>query len=142
MRDVVVDVADEAQGDVIILRIDPARARQAAAQHRQRLRDLGRNLDAGEKTRHGLQSRTYERDARTRAISSSTFGRIRFDDHIDAGCIGMKAVALVERVVGRHAVEEERIKDDLMSRGKRGEDRVEGSGISRAHVRRRPHAAQ
>ena len=33
VRDHIVDVADEAQRQVIILRIDPARARQSAAQH-------------------------------------------------------------------------------------------------------------
>ena len=37
VRECVVDVADEAQRDVIVFGIDPARARQAAAQDRQRL---------------------------------------------------------------------------------------------------------
>ena len=50
----VIDVADEAQRDVVVFRIDPARAGQAAAQHREGLRDLGRKFEAGEKTRHGL----------------------------------------------------------------------------------------
>ena len=51
--DRVVDVADEAQRQVIIFRIDPARARQPAAQHRQRLADIGGDFETGEEARHG-----------------------------------------------------------------------------------------
>src|SRR5439155_512302 len=50
----VIDVADEAQRQVIVLRVDPARARQAAAQHGERKRDLARNLQRGEKAGHSL----------------------------------------------------------------------------------------
>ena len=53
MRDDVIDIADEAQRQVIILRINPARARQSAAQHAKRLPDIGRDFDSGEKARHG-----------------------------------------------------------------------------------------
>ena len=53
LGDHVVDVADEAQRQVIIFRIDPARARQSAAQHAERLPDVGGDFDTGEETRHG-----------------------------------------------------------------------------------------
>ena len=53
MRDRVVDVADEAQRHVIVLGIDPARAGQAAAQHRERLRDVGGDFETGEQAGHG-----------------------------------------------------------------------------------------
>jgi hypothetical protein len=42
-----VDVADEAQGDVIVLGVDPARAGQPAAVARQLLADRWRDLEAG-----------------------------------------------------------------------------------------------
>ena len=48
----VVDVADEAQREVIVLRIDPARTRQPAAHHGKRLGDLRRNFETGEQTWH------------------------------------------------------------------------------------------
>src|SRR5262249_60545558 len=48
VREHVVDVADEAQREMIVLRIDPARARQASAQHRQRERDIPGNFEGGE----------------------------------------------------------------------------------------------
>src|SRR6476659_8161315 len=75
MRGHVVDVADEAQRQVIVFGIDPARARQAAAQRRQCLADSGRDFDAGEKPRHCRSP--YCRSARARAISASTLGQIR-----------------------------------------------------------------
>ena len=53
MRDDVVDVADEAQRDVIVLGIDPARARQTAAQHGERLAHVGGNFETGEEAGHG-----------------------------------------------------------------------------------------
>ncbi len=88
MRGHVVDVADEAQRQVIVLRIDPARARQAAAQRGERLSDVGRNFHTGEETRHwshflngarsGITRFRYDpRAARTRATSASTCGSIR-----------------------------------------------------------------
>ena len=43
-RERVVDVADEAQREMIIFRIDPARARQTAAHHGERLADVTRNF--------------------------------------------------------------------------------------------------
>src|SRR4051794_23471483 len=78
MRDRVVDVADEAQRQMVVLRINPARARQPAAQARQRLSDIGRNFDAGEEPRHGDDFWLYDpRPVRARAIKTSTCGRIR-----------------------------------------------------------------
>lgn len=47
-----VDVADEAQGDVIIFGIDPACAGQAATQIGEGLANLGRNFQSSEQTRH------------------------------------------------------------------------------------------
>src|SRR6478735_7520849 len=47
-----VDIADEAQGDVIIFGIDPARARKAATQIGKGLANLGRNFQSGKQTRH------------------------------------------------------------------------------------------
>ena len=77
LRDHVVHVADEAQRQMIILRIDPARARQSAAQHDERLADIGGNFDTGEETRHGsLTSSTRARRAREQS-AASTCGRIR-----------------------------------------------------------------
>lgn len=51
-REGVVDIADEAQGDVIIFDIDPARVRNAAAQPRQILCDRGGNFQRREKSWH------------------------------------------------------------------------------------------
>ncbi len=75
--DHVVDVADEAQRQMIIFRIDPARARQSAAQHAERLANVGGDFDTGEEARHGRLPIHDARAARTAAISSSTRGRIR-----------------------------------------------------------------
>src|SRR4051794_31028044 len=47
-----VDIADEAQGDVIIFGIDPACAGEAATQIGKLLADLGRNFQSSEQTRH------------------------------------------------------------------------------------------
>ena len=49
----VADIADEAQGDVIGLRLDPARAAYAAAHHGQFEGDIAGDLDTGEEARHG-----------------------------------------------------------------------------------------
>ncbi len=46
---------------------------------------------------------------RTRAISSSTLGKMRCDDDVDARRVGMQAVVLHEVEIGGNAVEEERI---------------------------------
>src|SRR6202023_2767834 len=53
VRESVVHVADETQGEVIIFRVDPARAGQPAAQHGERLGNVGGNLEAGEQAGHG-----------------------------------------------------------------------------------------
>jgi hypothetical protein len=47
-----VDIADEAQGEMIIFGVDPARARKPAAQIGKRLADLGRDFQSSEQTRH------------------------------------------------------------------------------------------
>ena len=52
MRQRVIDVADETQRQVIILGIDPARARQAAAHHGKRLGDMRRNFESSEQAGH------------------------------------------------------------------------------------------
>ena len=52
MREAIVDVADEAQRDVVVFRVDPARAGQAPAQQRQRRRDLARDFQADEQAGH------------------------------------------------------------------------------------------
>ncbi len=51
-RQAVVDIADEAQRDVIIFRVDPARARQTATHHRQRLGDARGYFQTGKQTGH------------------------------------------------------------------------------------------
>src|SRR3954447_10399944 len=91
-RDGFVHIADEAQSDVIIFGIDPARARQAAARAGNRASYVGGDFQGGEETRHGKltnhlregctelppdamrQERAF---SRARATSSSTFGRMR-----------------------------------------------------------------
>jgi hypothetical protein len=47
-----IDVADEAQRDVVVAWFDPTGAEHAAARRRQRQRDLGRNGQRGEETWH------------------------------------------------------------------------------------------
>jgi hypothetical protein len=49
----IIDVTDEPQSQMIIFGVDPARSRQAATQCCERLPDIGRNFNSGEKTRHG-----------------------------------------------------------------------------------------
>ena len=51
--DVHVDVADEAEREVVVLLVDPAGAGQAAAKEGEALADIGGDLDAGEQPRHG-----------------------------------------------------------------------------------------
>ena len=53
MRDLIIDVANETQRDMIVFRIDPTRARQAAAQHGERLTDIIWDFETGEDARHG-----------------------------------------------------------------------------------------
>ena len=48
-----VDVADEAEREVIVLLVDPAGAGEAAAEEGEALPDLGGDFDAGEQARHG-----------------------------------------------------------------------------------------
>src|SRR5690606_4607553 len=53
--------ADEAQGQMIVLGVDPARAGQSAAQQGEGKRGIARNLEGGEKTRHDQTSFLIER---------------------------------------------------------------------------------
>ena len=48
-----IDVADEAQGDVVVRGLHPARAHNAAAREGDLRRDALRNFQSREKTRHG-----------------------------------------------------------------------------------------
>src|SRR3954464_2817891 len=52
-RDGFIHVADEAQSDVIIFRIDPARPRQTATRVGNRASYVGGDFQGGEETRHG-----------------------------------------------------------------------------------------
>ena len=52
-----VDIADEAQGDVIILRIDPMGAGHAATRESEIGNGRGGDLDSREQSRHGLSLR-------------------------------------------------------------------------------------
>jgi hypothetical protein len=54
MRQRIVDVADEAQRQVIILGVDPARPGQAAAHHGERLGNGRWNFQTGKQTGHHL----------------------------------------------------------------------------------------
>src|SRR3979411_251254 len=53
VRDHVIDVADEAQRHMVVLGVNPAGAGQSAAQHGERLPDVGGNFETGKKARHG-----------------------------------------------------------------------------------------
>ena len=48
-----VDVADESEGDVVVLGLDPARADDPAAGKRELADDDARQFEAGEQARHG-----------------------------------------------------------------------------------------
>src|SRR4029453_7852203 len=52
MRGRAVDIADEAERQMVILRIDPARTGEPRAQHRQPRGDALRNLDGREESGH------------------------------------------------------------------------------------------
>src|SRR5437868_3669763 len=81
MRHLVIDVADESQGEMVIFPVDPARTRQAAAQQRQRFGQFGRYFQARKQSRHDrLLANNVQLDdlARTRTTSSSTFGKMPF----------------------------------------------------------------
>ena len=85
---IVVDVSDKSQRHMIVLRIDPAGAGEAAPQGGQRLRNADGNFQASEQARHDTikEYRTPQPAlhpshmgccSRIRAISSSTLGRMR-----------------------------------------------------------------
>src|SRR5262252_6963257 len=95
MRNDVIDVADKAQRHVIVLGVDPARAREPSTEHGQRLANIEGNFETGKQARHGNNGssacpyRTTRGDShassgaymtrlsRARPTSSSTFGRMR-----------------------------------------------------------------
>src|SRR5690242_19894641 len=77
LGDVVINIADEAQSQVVIFRVDPTRPRQTTAQCRRGLSDIGGNFDTGEQTWHRATSSYEPRAVRAREINSSTRGRIR-----------------------------------------------------------------
>jgi hypothetical protein len=52
VRPGIVDIANEAQGQMIVVRVDPAGARQAAAQHGEGLGQCGGDFQTGEQPRH------------------------------------------------------------------------------------------
>ncbi|MNV87746.1 hypothetical protein D3C71_1818950 [compost metagenome] len=52
----VIHIANESQGNVIILRIDPAGAAQAAPLEGERKSDIGRDFKAGKEPGHGPSS--------------------------------------------------------------------------------------
>ena len=56
-RHAIVDVADEAQREVIIFDVDPAGAEKSAAQPREAFPDFGRDLQGCEQSRHDLPPR-------------------------------------------------------------------------------------
>src|SRR5688572_24718515 len=51
--DVAFDIADKAQGQMIVFDVDPAGPGQSAAQQRQRKSGITRYFEGGEKSRHG-----------------------------------------------------------------------------------------
>ena len=51
-RQCAIHIADKPQREVIVIRLNPARARQAAAQHGKRLGDLRRDFKRGEQAGH------------------------------------------------------------------------------------------
>src|SRR5664279_3860949 len=95
---------------MIVLRRDPARARQSAAQHGERLSYVGGNLNTGEEPRHGSLL-LFACTARTRDQLLDLRQNTRHD-HVDAGGVRVQAVALVQLRIGSYSVEEEWIKDD------------------------------
>ena len=91
------------------------------------LSDVGGDFDAGEETRHRQNSFAL-RTARLRARGDQLFC-LRQDarhDRVDTRGVRVQAIVLVQLGIVGHPVEEERIKDDRMSRGKRRIDGVEG----------------
>src|ERR1700730_1095431 len=69
-------------------------------------------------------------------------GQQAFDDDVDAFGIGMDAVALVERAILRHAVEEERVERHVVFLGEPLVEPVELLGVFRPEIARRQHAGQ
>ena len=70
-----VDVADEAERQVVVLRVDPAGAGKPAAQKRQALGEFVRDLDPGEQARHRRGPRNPIRFARISGERAACKGR-------------------------------------------------------------------
>jgi hypothetical protein len=49
----IIDIADEAQGQMVVFGVDPARARESAAQHGKVHCENGRDFETRKKTGHG-----------------------------------------------------------------------------------------
>ena len=68
-RQCVIDVADKAQREMIILRVDPARSRQAAPHNGKRLADRRRDFNSGEQAGHdNLRTGGNEASGRLRRL--------------------------------------------------------------------------
>src|SRR6185437_5209143 len=63
-------------------------------------------------------------------------------NYVDAGGVGVQTVGLIEFGVAGYPVEEEWIKDDRMSRGKRRKDRIEGLHVVGTEIARCLHTRQ
>src|SRR5262249_53640541 len=107
---------------MIGFRVDPARAREAATQRRERLGDIGGKLKTGEDAGHGrspymCQTRRLESTFALLSHANQELLDLRqnsADDHIDAGRRRVQAVALVELGVTGDAVKEERIEQRVI----------------------------
>jgi len=64
MRGRAVDIADEAEREVIVLGINPARAGEPRAEQRQPRGDALRNLDGGEESGHGRRLNSIDKHSR------------------------------------------------------------------------------
>ena len=90
---------------MVVFRIDPARPRQASAQRRERLSDIGRNFNSGKKTRHceALKSRR----ARGARSCNQLLDPRQNERHDSLNTCGarMQAIPLVQFGIGSNAVE-------------------------------------
>src|SRR5262245_62744019 len=127
---------------MVVFRIDPPRTRQASSQCLERLSDIGRNFNPGKKTRHceALKSRRPP-SARSDNQLLDPWQDARHDG-LNTCAVRMQAIPLVQFGIGSNAIEEEWIKDDRMSRGKRGINAIKRLRIFRTHVWRSPHSSK
>ena len=119
-----VDVADEAQRQVQVVRLGPAAAGQRHLQAGDLLADLVGNLDAREQARHGV--RLFVSALRCGALRLGLGDQLldlrqdRLDDGGNALGVRMDAVLLIELGIENHAVEEERIEEEACSLARSG----------------------